>query len=464
MFFNDEVGTMETRENKMGVMPITRLVITMSLPIIVSMLIQALYNVVDSIFVSRLSENALTAVSLAFPIQNLMIGMGSGTSVGVNAMLSKSLGEKDTEKANKIAANGVLLAFVGYLIFLAIGLSNTQWFFRTQTNISEIIENGATYLNICTCLSFGVFGQLMFERLMQSTGRTIYTMFTQGTGAIINIIFDPLLIFGIGPFPKLGIAGAAYATVLGQIVAFLMAVYLNHKYNHDIYLTLRKFRPDFKIIGRIYYIAVPSIIMVSTGSVMNYMINKILISFTETAAAVFGVYFKLQSFFFMPVFGLNNGIIPIIAFNYGAKNRKRMMKTVQVAIIFAGSIMFSGLCIMQLFPRQLLGFFNASEHMIQIGVPALRIISICFVFAGVCIAIGSVFQALGKSIFSMMVSISRQIVVLVPAAYLLSLTGKVTNVWFAFPIAEIASVIVSIVGFIYVYKKIIKDIPDGNDV
>lgn len=449
------------KENKMGVMPITKLVITMSLPIMASMLIQALYNVVDSIFVSRISEEALTAVSLSFPIQNLMIGVAAGTAVGVNALLSKSLGEKNYERANKIASNGVVLAVVGFLIFFVIGLTNTRWFFKTQTDVSEIVSYGATYLNICCLLSFGIFGQLMFERLMQSTGKTIFTMFTQGTGAIVNIIFDPLLIFGIGPFPKLGIAGAAYATVLGQIVACTLAIVCNHKFNKEIKVTFKNYRPDFAIMGRIYYIGIPSVLMVATGSVMNFLINKILISFTETAAAVFGVYFKLQSFVFMPVFGLNNGVIPIIAFNYGARNRKRMVKTIKVAIVSAATIMLTGFAVMQLLPHEMLKLFNASEHMMAIGVPALRIISVCFVFAGACIALGSVFQALGKSVFSMLVSISRQIVVLVPVAYLFSLTGDVTNVWFAFPIAEIMSVIVSVLGFAYVYRKIIKPLPDG---
>ena len=448
----------------MGVTPVTKLVFSMSVPMMVSMLVQALYNVVDSIFVSQLSENALTAVSLAFPLQNLMIAVASGTAVGVNALLSKSLGEKNFDKANKIAVNGVILSIFGYLIFLLVGLFGANAFFRTQTNIPEIVESGTDYLAICSCFSFGVFGQIIFERLMQSTGKTFYTMITQGIGAIVNIILDPLFIFGIGPFPEMGVAGAAVATVLGQIVACVIAIILNHKFNKEIQVSIKKFKPDFKIIGRIYYIGIPSVIMMAIGSVMTYSMNKILISFTETAVAVFGVYFKLQSFIFMPIFGLNNGIIPIIAYNYGAQNRKRMMKTVRVAMIFAVSIMFLGLILMQTIPEVMLGFFNASENMLQIGVPALRIISICFVFAGVCIALGSVFQALGKSILSMLVSIARQLLVLIPAAYLLSLTGNVNNVWFSFPIAEIASVIVSVIGFLYLYKKIIRHIPDGADV
>lgn len=444
----------------MGVMPVNKLLITMSLPMIISMLVQALYNVVDSIFVSYISENALTAVSLAFSAQNLMIAFASGTAVGVNALLSKSLGEKNFDRANKAAENGLFLVFLEYLAFLAFGLFGVKFFYSMQTDVADIIDQGYSYLSICSVFSFGVFGQTMTERLMQSTGKTIYTMFTQGLGAIINIILDPILIFGLLGFPKMGIAGAAWATVIGQIAAFVLATILNAKFNSEIKLSLKKFRPDGKIIGRIYAVGVPSIIMMAIGSVMNFLLNKILITFTETAAAVFGVYYKLQSFIFMPVFGMNNGIIPIIAYNYGAQKRKRMTKAVKLGVIYAIMFMAAGLIIMQLFPKQLLSIFNASEGMIEIGVPALRTISICFVFAGFCIAIGSVFQALGKGTLSMFVSISRQLIVLVPAAYLLSLTGKLENVWWAFPIAEIASVIVSAICFVYLYNKIIKKIPE----
>ena len=448
------------QENKMGTMPVNKLLISMSLPMIISMIVQALYNVVDSIFVSYISENALTAVSLAFPAQNLMIAFASGTAVGVNALLSKSLGERNFERANKSAENGLFLVFLEYLIFLVFGIFGVSFFYNMQTNVAEIIENGYSYLSICSIFSFGIFGQIMTERLMQSTGRTIYTMFTQGSGAIINIILDPILIFGIGPFPEMGIAGAAWATVIGQIFAFILALILNAKYNKDIKLSLKHFRPDGKIIGKIFSVGIPSTIMIAIGSVMNFMFNKILISFTETAAAVFGVYFKLQSFIFMPVFGMNNGIIPIIAYNYGAQKRKRMMKAVKLGIVYALMFMVAGLVIMQLFPEQLLSIFNATPEMVKIGIPALRTISICFVFAGFCIVIGSVFQALGRGTFSMIVSVSRQLIVLVPAAYLLSLTGELNNVWWSFPIAEIASVIASTVCFIYLYKKVIKKIPE----
>ncbi len=448
------------RENKMGTMPVNKLLISMSLPMIVSMLVQALYNVVDSIFVSYISENALTAVSLAFPAQNLMIAFASGTAVGVNALLSKSLGEKNFDRANKAAENGLFLVFLEYLLFLAFGIFGVKFFYGMQTDIADIAEQGYSYLSICSIFSFGVFGQIMTERLMQSTGRTIFTMFTQGTGAIINIILDPIMIFGLLGCPKMGIAGAAWATVIGQIFAFILALILNAKYNKDIKLSVRKFRPDGKIIGRIFAVGVPSILMMAIGSVMNFLFNKILIGFTETAVAVFGVYFKLQSFIFMPVFGMNNGIIPIIAYNYGAQKRKRMTKAVRLGVIYAISFMALGLCIMQIFPEQLLSIFNASADMIEIGVPALRIISLCFVFAGFCIVIGSVFQALGKGTLSMFVSVSRQLLVLIPAAYLLSLTGVLNNVWWAFPIAEIMSVIVSTGCFIYLYKKIISKIPE----
>lgn len=448
------------QENKMGVMPINKLLISMSLPMIISMIVQALYNVVDSIFVSYISENALTAVSLAFPAQNLMISFASGTAVGVNAVLSKSLGEKNFDKANKTAENGLFLVFLEYLLFLIFGVFGARYFYSVQTNVIEIVEYGYSYMSICSIFSFGIFGQIMTERLMQSTGRTIYTMFTQGLGAIINIILDPILIFGKFGLPKLGIAGAAWATVIGQICAFIFALILNAKYNKDIKLSIKKFRPDSKIIGNIFSVGIPSIIMMAIGSVMNFLLNKILISFTETAAAVFGVYFKLQSFIFMPVFGLNNGIIPIIAYNFGAQKRARMMKAMKLGVLYVFLFMFTGLLVMQFFPEQLLSIFNATEEMVKLGVPALRRISLCFVFAGFCIVIGSAFQALGRGVFSMIVSVSRQLIALIPAAYLLSLTGKVENVWWAFPIAEIASVIASTICFIYLYKTVIKKIPE----
>lgn len=444
------------KENKMGVMPIGRLVVSMSVPMMLSMLVQALYNVVDSIWVSRVCEDALTAVSLAFPIQNLMIGVATGTGVGVNALLSRSLGAKDYEKANKIASNGVFLAIVSSVVFLFLGLFATPLFFRTQISAdSPIYTYGVDYLTICCALSFGVFGQIMVERLMQSTGRTVLSMVTQLIGAVINIIFDPLFILGVGPFPRLEAKGAAVATVMGQIAAFIVALILNHKFNKEVSVSLKSFRPSGKIIGEIYKIGVPSIIMVAIGSVMTYLVNKILLAFTQTAAAVFGVYFKLQSFVFMPVFGMNNGIIPIIAFNYGAGNRRRMTRTVRFSMILACSIMVMGTALMWIIPDKMLLMFDASQNMLSIGVPALRTISLSFVMAGFSIAMGSVFQAIGKSYFSMIVSFTRQLVVLVPVAYFLSKTGVLDNVWWAFPIAEVVSLGVTIVSYIYVYKKVI---------
>lgn len=447
------------KENKMGYMPIGRLVTTMSLPMIISMLVQALYNIVDSMFVARVSENALTAVSLAFPAQNLMIGFATGTAVGVNALLSKSLGEKNIKKANLIAENGIFLSFIGFLIFLIFGLFGTEMFFRAQTDVEEIISSGVDYLRICCCFSFGIFGQIIFERLMQSTGRTFYTMITQGAGAIINIILDPILIFGYFGLPKMGVKGAAVATIIGQIAAFIIAVILNIKKNSDIRLKLKEFRPNLQIIGRIYAVGVPSIIMVAVGSVMTFSINKIIIPFTETAAAVFGVYFKLQSFAFMPLFGMNNGVIPIIAYNYGAKKRARVIKTIKTACIFAVFFMSIGFLSMQLIPDKLLAIFNASEQMTSIGVTALRTISLSYIFAGFSIVLVSVFQSFGKGIFSMLISIIRQLVVLVPAAYLLAKTGELDNVWWSFPIAEAVSIVFAVIFFANLYKSTIKKLP-----
>ena len=445
------------KENKMGVMPVGRLILTMSLPMMLSMLMQALYNVVDSIWVSRVAEEALSAVSLAFPMQNLMIGVATGTGVGINALMSRALGEKNPERANKVAANGIFLAMLSALAFFVIGLCATPAFFRFQKAApgSAVWNYGVDYLSICCCLSFGVFGQVTMERLMQSTGKTTLSMFTQLTGAIVNMILDPLLILGVGPFPRLEAKGAAIATVIGQFCAFGMGIVLNRKFNKEIHVRVRGFRPSGEIILDIYKIGVPSILMVAIGSVMTYLLNRILMGFSETAAAVFGVYFKLQSFVFMPVFGMNNGVIPIIAYNYGARNRARMTKAVRVAMLMAVSIMAVGTALMWLFPETMLRLFDASDYMMGIGVPALRTISLSFVAAGFCIAMGSVFQALGKSYFSMIVSFTRQLVVLLPVAYLLSLSGDVTRVWWAFPIAEVVSLITSAACYAYVYKKVI---------
>lgn len=448
------------KENKMGVMPMGRLILSMSVPMILSMLVQALYNIVDSVFVARYSQDALAALSYSFPAQNLMIGTATGTGVGVNALLSKSLGEKNFDKANKTAANGILLAMFGSVLFFLFGLFFAEPFITFQTKTPSIIAEGRTYLSIVTMLSFGIFGEIMFERLMQSTGKTIYTMFTQGIGAIINIILDPIMIFGLLGCPQMGVAGAAYATVIGQIVAFVLGIVFNHKYNPEVRLYAKNFKPDFGIIGRIYAVGIPSIIMVGIGSVMTTAMNKILNGFSDVAASVYGVYFKLQSFAFMPVFGLNNGVIPVIAYNYGAQKRKRMLHAVRLGCIIATCFMGIGLLLMQCIPAELFALFDAGEDMLAIGVPALRIISISFLFAGVCIALSSVFQALGKGIYSMCISFARQLVVLVPAAYLLSLSGNVNAIWWSYPIAEIASIAVSLLLFRHVYKTIIAKIPE----
>lgn len=450
---------MQAAENKMGIMPVNRLIVNMSLPMVISMLVMALYNIVDSMFVSWISEEALTAVSTAFPVQNLMIAVSTGTGVGLNALISKSLGEKQKDVASEYAKNGLFLSLCSYIVFLIIGITAVKPFFMSQTSNAMIIEHGVQYTVIVTTLSFGIFFEICFERLMQSTGRTFYAMVTQIIGAVVNIIFDPIFIFTF----KMGVAGAAYATVLGQIVAALVACILNARKNHDISLKFSSFRPSGKLIGRIYAIGVPSIIMSSIGSVMYYGVNKILIVMNETASAVFGVYFKLQSFVFMPIFGLNNGIIPIIGFNYGAGNRKRIMHTFKLGIIYSVVIMALGTAVFQIFPDALFAIFRASDHMLSMGRPALRIISICFIVAGVDIVFGSLFQAFGFGVMSMMVSITRQLIVLLPSAYLLSLSGSVNAVWWSFPISEVASLLVSIGFFAYIYKKTISKIPRGVD-
>lgn len=441
------------KENKMGVMPINKLLLDMSIPLMLAMLVQALYNIVDSIFVAQISEDALNAVSLAFPMQNLMIAVSTGTCVGMNALLSKSLGQKDMKQVSLTANNGIFLAFVSYTVFAFIGIFLSRPFYTLQTKIPSIVDDGSIYLSICLIFSFGVFGQICFERLLQSTGKTFYTMITQGTGAIINIILDPLFIFGIGPFPKMGVAGAGIATVIGQIVAFIMAVLINLSKNKELNISIKGFRPHSHTIRKIYSVGVPSIIMSSISSIMTFGMNKILISFTSTATAVFGVYFKLQSFAFMPVFGLNNGIVPIIAYNFGAKNTDRIKKTLKLAIIYACAIMLICFTAMQLIPTALLGMFKASDNMISIGIPALRIISFSFLVVGFSIICCSYFQALGHGVLSLIVSVLRQLFVLLPVAYILSIWGGLHVVWFAFPLAEIVSATLCALFLYYTYKK-----------
>ncbi|MBP5413718.1 MAG: MATE family efflux transporter [Lachnospiraceae bacterium] len=445
-------------ENKMGIQPINKLLLGMSLPIMASMLVQALYNVVDSIFVSRISENALTAVSLAFPIQSIMIALVVGMRVGLNAILSKALVEKDYDSVNKSAMNGIFLSLINFVIFILVGLFVVRPFYVSQTSDAEIIGYGVDYLTIVCCMSFGIYFQFIFERLLQSTGRTVCTMITQTTGAIINLILDPIFIFGLFGMPVMGVKGAALATVIGQIVAAIFAFILNIRVNKEIQLRFRGFRPDKEIIGKIYSVGLPSIIMQSIGSAMVYGLNKILITFSSTATAVFGVYFKLQSFIFMPVFGLNNGMVPILAFNYGARKRERMVDTIKYSVIYALIIMSAGTLAFWLFTDKLLLLFAASDHMMSMGIPALRIISIHFPIAAFCIIIGSVFQALGRAVYSMINSIMRQVVVLLPVAYLLSLTGEVNNVWWSFPIAELMSFTVTTLFLIKINKDIISKV------
>lgn len=448
-------------ENKMGIMPVNKLLISMSLPIMISMLVQAMYNVVDSVFVGRVSEHALTAVSMAFPIQSLMIALGSGTAVGINAYLSRNLGEKNFEQANAAALNGIFLAFLSYLAFAIFGLFGSHLYFASQIDIPEIVSYGTDYLSICTIASIGLFMQLTLERLLQSTGKTFYTMITQGTGAIINIIFDPILIFGYFGFPRMEAAGAAVATVAGQCVAAVLALAFNLAKNKELHLSFRKFRPSLRVIGQIYKVGVPSIIMMSIISVMTFLLNKILLMFSSTAVSVLGVYFKLQSFIFMPVFGLNNGMIPIVAYNYGAKKKKRIIDTIKLSVAIAVGVMLVGLLIFQLFPDALIRMFNDSPDMLAIGVPALRIISISFIFAGAGIVCSAVFQALGNGLYSLIMSVVRQIIFIVPVAYFFAVTTGLDTVWLSFPIAEISSILLAVFFLKKTYARQLKDLADS---
>ena len=449
--------------NKLGTMPISKLIWNMSLPIIVSMLVQALYNIVDSVFVSRICEQALTAVSLAFPAQNLMIGLATGTAVGVNALMGRALGAGERERANHIATNGVFLAGVGFAICAILAAFFARMFFAAQTSIDYIVDNGATYLRICCCASLGLFAEIMFERLLQSTGRSILSMYTQGLGAIVNIILDPICIFVL----NMGVAGAAVATVIGQFCGCALALYFNLKKNHDIRLHFKGFRPHWKIIGQIYAIGLPSVVMVAIGSVMTFCMNKILIAYhsaKETAATAFGIYFKLNSFIFMPIFGLNNGVVSIIAYNYGAQHRRRMTETIKRSTIYASCIMLLGMSIFLSIPGTLLKIFDATDTLLAVGVPALRIISLSFCMAGASIALTSAFQALGKSLYSMIISIIRQLVFLVPLAYILARYGAgIGNndlVWWSYPIAEIAALTVSLLFVRHMYKTLIAKLPE----
>lgn len=431
------------QENKMGVLPVGKLLFGMAAPIMISMLVQAFYNVVDSIFVSRLSENALSAVSLAFPLQNLMIAVGGGTAMGMNALLARSLGAKKQNDADRAANTGVFLALMSFVIFAVVGALGARAFFEVQTDVEEIVNYGTDYALICLCCSIGIFMQFCCERLLQATGRTSLAMWTQLIGAVINIILDPILIFGMFGMPRMEVAGAAVATVIGQIVAAIIGIILNIRHNPEIHLSFKKIRWHGPTVRQIYRIGVPSIIMQCIGSIMNFAMNMILIGFTTTATAVFGAYFKLQSFIFMPVFGLNNAMVPIISYNYGAGKPDRVKKTVKLSILTAVIIMALGVLAFELIPDVLLSMFNPSAEMLAIGEPALRIIGCHFLLAGFCIVAGSVCQAIGNPMYSLIVSVCRQLFVLLPVAWLLSQTGQLVLVWLAFPIAETVSLVMS---------------------
>lgn len=448
------------QENKMGVMPVGKLLMNVSLPMMASMLVMALYNIVDSMFVARVSEDALTALSMAFPVQNMMIAVSTGFGVGINAVLSRSLGAKDEKAVSHAASSGAFLLVICSLVFMLLGATAMRPFFMAQTSNMAIVDYGVEYTSIVTIGCFGLFIQVLCERLLQSTGRTIGVMFLQGLGAVLNIILDPILIFGLFGMPKMGVAGAALATIIGQWAAAALGLYLNLKKNPEIKLNLRAIlRPHGSTIRRILVIGVPSVVMQSIGSVMNFCMNQILIAFSSTAVAVFGVYYKLQSFVFMPIFGLNNGSVPIIAYNYGAKRADRMVQAIKYSVCTAVGIMMVGLLLFQTFPEQLLMIFDASEEMMRIGVSALQIISIHFPIAGVCIGCGSVFQALGFSVYSMITSLVRQLFVLIPCAYLIgALTGNVTLVWWAFVAAETASLVLTLFFFVRIYRGVIKPI------
>ena len=452
-------------ENKMGTMPVGKLLINMATPMIIAMLVQALYNVVDSYFVSRIStdeaikESAIAAMSLSFAIQNILIGFATGIGVGVNALLSKSLGEGNQDRANRTAGNGVVLMFICTAVFILFGIFGAGHYFDLMSDAPLTVEFGTNYIRICCVLSLGIFIEILGERLLQSSGRTIYTMITQGTGAVVNIILDPILIFGLGPFPRMGIEGAAVATVIGQWIAATLAVIFNLKFNPDIQFSLSSLKPKKEVILPILTVGIPTVIMTSIGSVMNMGINGILQGFTqygEVPVNVFGIYFKLQSFFFMPLFGLNNATISIVAYNYGARRPDRIVKVLKIVCIGALCFMLIGLAAFQTIPQVLLGIFDQSEVFLTLGSRALRTISLCFPFAAVCIALGASFQALGNGIYSTIVSLCRQLIVLLPAAYLLSLSGDVNAVWWAFPIAELMSLAATTVLFLRIFRQKIR--------
>ncbi len=447
-------------ENKMGMMPVSRLIITMSLPAMLSMLVQALYSLVDSMYVSRISENAFAALSMAYPAQHLMIAVMVGTGVGINALLSRSLGEKNQERADRAAGTGMFLAVVNSVLFAVLGILLSRFYFETQTDIGEITELGTEYLRIVTVCSFGMAAQVTFERLLQSTGKMFLSMITQSLGAVLNMILDPILIFGWFGLPAMGVRGAAIATVISQCTAAVLALIFNIAMNRDIKLKIREIRPRAEIIRRILAVGIPTAVMMSIGSAMIYGLNRILITFTPAAIAVFGAYFRLEHFVFMPVFGLTTSLVPIIAYNYGAGRKSRVLQAIKLSILYATAVMIIGFTPFQVIPAQLLWLFNPSAAMLEIGVPAFRIISISFIFAGFCVVSGSVFQALGSGLPGMLESLARQLIVLLPLAYVLSARGGLGAVWWAYPLAEIVSVVMSIGFMRYFYIKRIKPLPD----
>lgn len=444
------------QENKMGVMPVGKLLVNMALPMIISMLVQAFYNIVDSVYVSQVSESAVTALSLAFPVQNMQIGFAVGVGVGVNALLSQSLGRKDQESVNWAAGQGVFLALVATALFMLFGFFGVRPYYTMQSTVAETVEGGIAYTSICCIFTVGIFIQVLCERLLQSTGRAMQTMILQGTGAIINIILDPVFIHGWWGMPKMGVAGAAVATVIGQCTGAVLGIYLNLRHNPEVQLHVKFMKPNWKVIAPILEVGIPSVVMNGIGSVMNFGMNQILQGFNEVATGVFGIYYKLQSLFFMPLFGINNATISILAYNYGARKPKRIVHTLKLATAVAVCIMLVGLAVFLLFPQALLGIFNPTEEFLAIGVKALRILCLPFPVAAICISLGASFQALGKGSYSTVVSLCRQLIVLLPAAYLLSLTGDVNNVWWSFPIAEVMSALVTGLLFAKLYRQKVK--------
>lgn len=451
-------------ENRMGTEPIKSLLIKLSLPMVGSMFVSGLYNVVDGIFISRISENALAAVALSAPIQGLHVALAFGTGVGVNAVLSKRLGEGKPDEANKAAGNSLLLGLFGYVVFLLFGWFFSEKFLLMQTDNPEIVEYGRIYLSICCMASIGFFGQLTYERLLQSTGKTFYSMISMSVGAVVNIVLDAILIFGYLGFPRMGIAGAAVATVLGQTSSMLTAMYFHGKKNDEIVITRKSIRPDWQIIKDIYVVGLPSIMMQAVGSLMIFGVNGILVGFSTTATAIMGIYSKLARMVNLPIVGLNCGMIPIISYNYGAQDKKRILETMRLSFIGAFVLMTIGLLVFQIFAEPILKIYNASADMMAMGIIALRILSVGFVFSGLSMIGSSVFQALGNGMYSLIVSLARQLVVLIPLAYVFSLTGKLNLVWWAFPLAEIVGVIISVVMLRKVYVNVIQAINDSRHI